>query len=338
MSAPLFIIGTERSGSNLLRLILDAHSNIVVPHPPHVMRYFGPLEARYGDLAEPARFGALVDDVLALVAAHIHPWAWLPAAAAVVAAAPDRSLFGVYLALHELLRVHTGKARWGCKSTFMVDHVERIRRACPDARFLWLYRDARDVAASARESVFSAFAPAFSARLWADQQALALAAEPGGGMLRVPYESLVAEPDVQVRRICAFLGEEFEPAMLRWFEGEEATISASLSESWKHTATPMQMSRLARYRKDLTPEDLAAVEEIAGPMLVALGYTLDLPRRPPPTGLAAWTREGRWSLSDEWSRLRVEWRSVWKDKNVGRRWRREWLMTRIRWRLGLRGR
>ena len=48
---PLFIIGTERSGSNLLRVILDAHSRISVPHPPHIMRYFSPLVARYGDLA-----------------------------------------------------------------------------------------------------------------------------------------------------------------------------------------------------------------------------------------------------------------------------------------------
>lgn len=321
-----------------MRLILDAHPNIVVPHPPHVMRYFGPLEAGYGDLAEPARFGALVADVLALVASHIHPWPWVPSAEAVLAAAPERSLFGVYLGLHDVVRGHAGKARWGCKSTFMVDHVDLVRAARPDARFLWLMRDARDVAASARESVFSSFAPAFSARLWSEQQAKALAAEAGGGVLRVPYESLVAEPEAQVRRICEFLEEEFDPAMLRWFEGEEATKSASLSESWKNTATPMQTSRLARYRKDLSPEDIAVVEEIAGPMLVALDYALDLPPRPTPTGLAARLRELRWSLSDEWSRLRVEWRSLWKDKNVRRRWRREWLMTTIRWRLVLRGR
>ena len=51
-TAPLFIIGTERSGSNLLRLILDAHPGITVPHPPHVMNYFAALEGRYGDLQQ----------------------------------------------------------------------------------------------------------------------------------------------------------------------------------------------------------------------------------------------------------------------------------------------
>jgi hypothetical protein len=46
MSAPFFIVGTERSGSNLLRVILDTHPALSVPHPPHILRYFAPLEPR----------------------------------------------------------------------------------------------------------------------------------------------------------------------------------------------------------------------------------------------------------------------------------------------------
>lgn len=38
--SPIFIIGTERSGTNLLRLILNAHPNIALPHPPHIMKIF----------------------------------------------------------------------------------------------------------------------------------------------------------------------------------------------------------------------------------------------------------------------------------------------------------
>ena len=337
MSPPCFIIGTERSGSNLLRLILNAHPDIVIPHPPHVMRYFGALEPKYGNLAEDARFRALVTDVLALVAAHIHPWEWIPTVEDLVARARWRSVFGVYVALHEALLAHVGKARWACKSTFMIDHVEQVRQALPGARFLWLVRDARDVAASGRESVFSAFHPAYSARLWDEQQKKGLAAEAGGDVLRVMYESLVAEPEAEVRRICAFLDEPFEPDMLRWFEKGEAVKSASLSESWKNTAAPMKKDRLARYRKDLSAEEIALVEEIAGDTLLAVGYPLDGPRRPPPTGFAAWLREVGWGLWDDLYWLRVEWRSSRKDKNVGRRWQRYWLMQRIKWRLVLRG-
>lgn len=337
MAAPLFIIGTERSGSNLLRLILNAHSRIVIPHPPHVMRYFTPLEGRYGDLADDSRFRCLVADVLALVHAHIHPWDWIPAPEDVFARARARSVLGVYVALHEALLAHTGKARWGCKSTFMVDHVADLRAALPGARFLWLFRDPRDVAASSKESVFSAFHPALSARLWVAQQEKAIAAEPGGGVLRVRYEDLVAEPEAAVQRICAFLEEPFEPEMLRWFQKEEAAKSAALSESWKNTAAPMQKDRLARYRRDLRPEEIAVVEEIAGPTMEMLGYVRDLPVPAPLAGLRAWLREATWRLLDDLLWLRVELRSLRRDLNVARRRDRFWLMQRIKWRLVLSG-
>ena len=71
---PIFIIGTERSGSNLLRLILNAHSEIAVPHPPHVMSYFGPLEKYYGDLSRESNFRRLAKDVIVHLRSHIHPW------------------------------------------------------------------------------------------------------------------------------------------------------------------------------------------------------------------------------------------------------------------------
>ena len=201
---PLFILGTERSGSNLLRLILDSHPRIVIPHPPHVMRYFTPLVERYGDLADAARFRRLVDDVLTLVRAHIHPWPWVPDAedlvrrARVVPGGDKPDLFSVYAALHEAVRDHQlgpDGGRWGCKSTFMIDHVDRIVAEWPGARLLWLYRDPRDVAASSRQSVFSAFHPWMTARLWDRQQRQGLELEARGvPLLRIKYVSHAPTP------------------------------------------------------------------------------------------------------------------------------------------------
>ena len=67
---PLYIIGTERSGSNLLRVMLNAHSGIVLPHPPHILRYFSPLEKAYGDFEESENLSRLVSDVLRLIVGH----------------------------------------------------------------------------------------------------------------------------------------------------------------------------------------------------------------------------------------------------------------------------
>ncbi len=337
-SDPLFIVGTERSGSNLLRLILDSHSSIVIPHPPHVVRYFAPLVSRYGNLAETPRFRALVDDVLQLVHAHIHPWPWVPGADEVIERCASRDLLTIYAALHDAVKERSGKNRWGCKSTFMIHVAEEVLRRWPNGRLLWLYRDPRDVAASSRDSVFSTFHPIHTARLWTEQQDLGLQieAKQPGNVLRVRYESLVADPEAEVTRICTFLGEKFQPGMLQWFAGAEAKRSAALAESWSNTAAPMREDRRERWRRDLTPMDARSVEVIAGATMAALGYA-----RADETseGVAAARNAGCsiW-LADRWMRARVELRSIRRDKNAWKRWRRGAVMARIRWRLRLRGR
>lgn len=47
---PIQMIGTQRSGSNLLRLLLNQYTEIVAPHPPHILQRFYPLLPAYGDL------------------------------------------------------------------------------------------------------------------------------------------------------------------------------------------------------------------------------------------------------------------------------------------------
>ncbi len=154
-TGPIYIIGPERSGSNLLRVILNTHSRISIPHPPHIMRYFSPLTAGYGDLVDPDALGRLTDDVLHLIATHIYPWDVVIDRDQVVAEARPKSLLGVFAAIQDQHLASTGKARWGCKSTFMGHHVDEAIEGDPGARFIWLVRDPRDVAVSSRKSVFS---------------------------------------------------------------------------------------------------------------------------------------------------------------------------------------
>jgi hypothetical protein len=329
MDAPFFIVGTERSGSNLLRLILTSHSRLAVPHPPHLVRYFSRLQPKYGDLGANAHFQRFVADIRALLDTHIYPWDVPLDWDAVARDAQPRDAFGVQFALYAQYAAAKGKVRWGCKSTFHVAEIATLRRLLPGARFLWLYRDPRDVAASARKSVFSATHPVSSAELWRDQQALALAAEAGhDDMLRVAYEALLADPEGQVRRICDFLGEGYEPAMLRYHETDEARRSGELSESWKRTAEPIRADNRGRYRRQLSDEEIGWIEGICAEGMAALGYT---PEHPPVTPVFDTATRARFRRQERVEELRIELRSLWKDRNVARRWRRAWLLRRLGW-------
>jgi hypothetical protein len=332
-ASPIFIIGTERSGSNLLRLILHAHSRIAVPHPPHLVRYFAPLMPSYGDLRSDRAFALFTRDVVQLLETHIHPWE-VKIDVEELRRTARRDLLGVYVALYEQYRRALGKARWACKSTFMIDQVGPLLDRIPDAQLIFLVRDPRDVAASSKKSVFSTFHPHRTALLWREQQEKGLdllQALPAGTIHLLRYEDLVREPEAAVRSLCAFLEEDFEPAMLRHFEGEEARRTAALAESWENTSRPVNGASVGRFGKDMSPREVQLVESVAAGAMARLGY---LPAAPasPESGLAAPGVLERLYIGvmERVLWLRVEARSLSRDRNFGRRWRRALFLTRLR--------
>src|ERR1700679_2033758 len=68
------MIGTQRSGSNLLRVMLNQLPEIYAPHPPHILMVFYPLLANYGDLNKDQNFKTLVDDVCTYIEINPVPW------------------------------------------------------------------------------------------------------------------------------------------------------------------------------------------------------------------------------------------------------------------------
>lgn len=321
---PLFIIGTERSGSNLLRLVLDAHPAITVPHPPHVMNYFGTLEDRYGDLTTPVARRALARDIAHLVDIHIHPWDIVPDVERMVAEARPPDLFGLFLALYGQHLASTEARRWGCKSTFMIHHVDRILARFPDAGLLWLVRDPRDVAVSARKSVFSPCDPRLSARLWAhqQQQGLDLEARLPGRVHRLHYEQLVADPEPTIRAVCDHLNEDFHPAMLQFSQTDNAQKIAQMMDSWKNASAGFLAGNTQKWRTKLTPLELASVEEEAGSQMEVLGYARASDAGAPIADPLLYVREAR-------ARATVEWRSLRNDANHWKRWRRRAFLTKL---------
>src|SRR3989338_8267058 len=142
--SPIFIIGTERSGTNLLRLILNAHPNIAVPHPPHIMRNFSGLAPLYRNLGKDANFRRLIGDVVRSVELHPYPWGIRLDRGRIFKEASGRDLISIFFCVYGQFLESTGKRRWGCKSTFMLHHVDAVLKCYPSARFIYMARDGRD--------------------------------------------------------------------------------------------------------------------------------------------------------------------------------------------------
>lgn len=332
--SPVLIIGTERSGSNLLRLMLNAHPRIVIPHPPHFMRYLGPCATTYGDLADPRNRMRLVRDALLLQRHHLHPWEYEIDPGAVVARSHP-SLFGVVAAIYDEYRRAAGKPRWGCKSTFMVDHVDDARAVFPRARFIWLVRDPRDVAGSAKFSIFGHCHPVLTARLWNRQQGRAqeaLRAHGPAAVHLVRYEDLVSGPEIVLKALCHFLDEDFHPAMLAPHRTPAAVRISALSQSWRNNGCPVNTASVGSHARRLTGREQAWVADLTRGMAAGLGYELPpASPAPVPSGLALRT-------VDAVQRLRVEASSARHDRNYRQRKARDTVVCLITARAWIRAR
>lgn len=335
-ASPLFIIGTERSGSNLLRLILNQHPSIAMPHPPHILKELMPLEPLYGNLNVDSNFRKLVDDAVRLVELHFSPWDVAIDKDAVLAEAIGRDVYGVKAAIYDQYRRAKGKRRWGCKSTFVIRYVDRVMRHHPDSKFIHLVRDGRDVAVSAKRSVFNHFHPHYVGRLWSEQQrtavALARRLEPER-MITVRYEDLLEDPGNTVRRVCRFIEEDYGDSLLDYCGSEEALSLASQSRSWENCARPVIRGNRRKYRQESSAGEIRAFELQAFEELRHFGYELDndLSRLQEESrrGLGLTTRLKYWSWENALQAYETA-RSLVHDKNAASLIRKRLFVMKLR--------
>jgi len=273
-----FIVGSARSGTTLLRLVLNAHPEVAVPPESRFITelWSGSRESH----AEP---------LLAAIAAHTMFTAWDVPIEAVREELGGRSTApyaDVITAPHRAYARLNGKTRWGDKTPRYVEHIAFLSDLLPDARFIHLIRDGRNVALSYADVPFGPKTVAEAARLWADRVSAGIAGgRPlGDRYLEVRYERLVEDAKAQTKSICSFLSLEFDPGMLDYTERARAAVLPRASMYNPHvTERPMPKTR--SWEHDMPDRHVMIFEAVAGDLLSELGY----PRRhPDPPASARW--------------------------------------------------
>ena len=276
-AGPLFVVGMPRSGTKLLCGLLERHPRLGVTgleteFLPWLARRIG----RFGDLRRRERFDAFHTEMLR------HSYFRYQAergrlidAARWHAACADFSAAGVFEAL---VRTDAGVPRgsgriWGDKSPSYIDDLPLLKELYPAAKVLHIVRDVRDYCLSTHKAWGKDMLRA--AQRWADdvRKARRDGAGLGADYLELRYEDLLAHTEVELRRVCAFLGIEFEPAMLTLAKPSE-NLGDARGAAWVVAGNSGKWHAMA-------PETLARVEELAGPMLLECGYALTLPSRAP---------------------------------------------------------
>jgi len=274
---PIFMVGTQRSGSNLLRLMLNQLPEVTAPHPPHILQRLMPLVSSYGDLGNASNFRILVDDVCRLVELNPVPWDGVILDRNDIAQrCREHSLVAIFGAVYDCAAASRHAETWCCKSLANISYLGEIERYFGgSARYVYLFRDGRDVAVSFRKAVVGEKHVYHIAREWGETQRIALAHRERIGARRffsISYESITSQPERSMRQLCEFLGYRYTPSMLNFHQTDEALKAARSSELWGNVVNPVMNNNTRKFLSELGRTDIALFERVAGDVIDQLGY------------------------------------------------------------------
>jgi hypothetical protein len=272
MSAPFFIVGNDRSGTTMLRLILDRGPDVAIPPESMFLTDFAPEFAR-GEPHDAAAAARLMAEVWNHPKVRLWELPGGPPAVPPGLTGADayrfiaEAPFAAYAAKH-------GKPRWADKTPHYVHHVDHLLELWPQARFVVLVRDGRDVAVSLRAMPFGpnnawAAAPWWARGIRAGERAQA--AHPDA-VRTVRYEDLAARPRELVPEICAFVGVRYSDDMLALEAADRSRIVRDQASWFPTIFDGINTTAVGRWRRDMSVRDQQVFGARAGEELARLGY------------------------------------------------------------------
>ena len=257
---PIIVGGCGRSGTTLMRMILDTHpriccgpeSHLFLPHLPAVAKLAGRFGLREAAVTELLR---TCDSQAEFI---------------------DR-FFAAYSDTRR-------KPRWAEKTPRNVLHLDYLFAHFPNARFVHMIRDGRDTICSLRThprhkvvdgqlvplNTWHPIRPCVDR--WVTDVTAGLARRGDPRYIEIRYEALVAQPRETLTRLFEFLGEDFDERVLDYHREQGQSRDATHFPQNPEATQAMYTKAVARWRRDMSPEDIEVVKREAGPLLTALGY------------------------------------------------------------------
>lgn len=263
VNSPIFVGGAGRSGTTLIRVILDSHPNIACGPELKVT----PMIAELWHGFQTAHMPPLKEYLL-------------------TPGDINRIFEQMILSLLEKYRAQSGKSRVAEKSPNNVFFFQHLRHIFPDSPMVHVIRDGRDVVCSlltmnwidpkTGEPIDYTRDPRKAARYWASAVKTGRKAAGNGSAeplyMELRYEDIVARPEPTLRGLFSFLDEPWDPAVLDFHSRQRNLAGESSAEQ---VSRPLYGGSIGRWKENLDPAARQAVKEAAGDLLIELGYAAD---------------------------------------------------------------
>lgn len=278
------IVGAPRSGTTLLRLMLDAHPELAIGPETH----FLPLISAIGN--EPyarRRFFEIVVKSASWVDFGLDQERFQSALESI----EPFNLSDACRCFYRIYAAKFDKQRIGDKTPSYALHLKAIKTLLPEARFIHLIRDGRDVALSLRNTWFSPGPDMKSqAEFWASHVATARnSAAKCSSYMEIKYEDLVQDPETALRKVCDHIELPYHEAMLhhhlrahlrldehqgREFRNAKELTKEQRLQQQRNAMRPVRVDLAFRWKQEMTGAEQACFKRYAGTLLEELGYEI----------------------------------------------------------------
>lgn len=271
-NAPFFIVGAQRSGTTMLRLMLNRHPQLSIPFESgFILPFFRRLH-QYGDLSQPGHARHLLSDISTYW--PVADWGrWIKDPEAILSC----PIGGYADLVHAIFQTHAraqGKTIWGDKTPGQEADLHILWKLFPGCRIIHLVRDGRDVAQSNRRVSWGIHSLPRAASDWRWKVTLGHKIGSVLGMCyrEIKYEDLVQRPESTLREICSFLGVAYDGSMLAYHESARQEMPDGTLVWHGNSVRPPDPSLVYAWKRSMSRSDRIIFEQIAGDALDLLGY------------------------------------------------------------------
>lgn len=277
--APIFIIGSGRSGNTLLRRILFNDPGLYIPPETYVLGRV----IRHFQYSSALDWPTLVRSVLAEFACsadfETFPTPYLRQLYTSLLDTPtdQQSLAHIVdrLYLYMAHQVKPDATRWGDKTPLNVFFLDEIHATFPKARYIFLVRNGYDSALSyTKMGRYDNLTDA--ALRWRESNAACLkfqATQPEH-VIQVSYEDLVQTPHEVIEQVCTFVGLTYSPDLLQP-PADPTQLGDMGTSHYAGVSGGISTNSIGKGRAALSDTEVAQIREIIDPMASQLGYSAD---------------------------------------------------------------
>ena len=262
----IFLMCSERSGSNLIIKLLDAHSSICGPSTKHLINPVARNLFRYEPLIEPHNWHALLVDIHRLMNVSFSVWNKSFSLDELEVLAPVGDIASLIRNIFKEEAMANGKQYVFIKENHVYEFIPFLLINYPDSRYIYQTRDPRDMALSWKNSADHPGGIVRAATQWKKDQQNSLKnyneLKKINKAYFLKYEDLISEPERYTGELLSFLGLPSENCHMNFHKQDLTQQNAAIHGGWRNLSREVMPNNKNKYIKELSEHEVKIIEKI----------------------------------------------------------------------------